>query len=198
MAELFAQQKAKQGVNCPPLALTARRAGRELRRKYFWFSRSKNPGTVPPMFFRPLPVVLCALALAFVARGAEAPLSYFDKVDIDPAKTSLYLGSVTMTMPTFARKNGVYDAPYSAKLFPYFFLNEKGRLFVEVSDEMLRKLERGEPIEFKGRAVRDDGVERRVEGKATPADAASGKIKVRVFVTKKLELIFNTTYRFTK
>ena len=32
---------------------------------------------------------------------------------------------------------------------------------------------------------------------ATPADAAGGKIKVRVFVTQKIELIFNTTYRFT-
>jgi hypothetical protein len=44
--------------------------------------------------------------------------------------------------------------------------------------------------------VRSDGVERRVEGKATPVDATSGKIKVRVFVSKRIELIFNTTYRF--
>ena len=150
------------------------------------------------MFFRSLPAVLCALTLALSSRAAEVSLALFDKVDIEPAKTSIFLGSVTMTMTTFARKHGIYEAPYTAKLFPYFFLNERGRLLVDVSDEMLRKLERGEAVEFKGRALRDDGVERRVEGKATPADTTGGKIKVRIFVTKKLELIFNTTYRFVK
>ena len=46
------------------------------------------------------------------------------------------------------------------------------------------------------RAVREDGAERRVEGKATPINRAAGKIKVRVFYSKRIELIFNTTYRF--
>ncbi len=148
------------------------------------------------MFRRPLPVLLGLFAMALAARGAELPLSRLDRVDIAPTKTSVYVGTVTMTMPTFVRKNGVYQAPYSARVFPFFFYNEKGRLLVEISDDTLRKLERGEAIEFKGRGVRDDGVERRVEGKATPVDATSGKIKVRVFVSKRLELIFNTTYRF--
>jgi hypothetical protein len=150
------------------------------------------------MLRRVLCVVLCVSLHAPIARAAEAPPAAYDRVDIEPAKTSIYLGSVTMTMPTFARKAGVYEAPYTAKLFPYFFLNEKGRLFVNAPDEVLTKLAHGEVVEFTGRAVRDDGVERHVEGKATPADASTGKIKVRVFVTKKLELIFNTTYRFAK
>lgn len=150
------------------------------------------------MFRRLACAVLCALLFAGGARAAEMPPQPFEKVDLAPAKTSIYLGSVTMTMPTFVRKKGRYEADYTAKLFPYFFLNEKGRLEIEAPDETLAKLARGEVVEFKGRAVRDDGVERRVEGKATPADAASGKVKVRVFVTKKLELIFNTTYRFAK
>ena len=101
-----------------------------------------------------------------------------------------------MTMRTFARSGGGYEAPYVAKVFPYFFYNENGRLRVEISDDALHKLARGEPIEFKGCAVRDDGAERRVEGKATPTDGATGKIKVRVFYSKRIELIFNTTYRF--
>jgi hypothetical protein len=36
-----------------------------------------------------------------------------------------------------------------------------------------------------------------VEGSVTPADVMSGKVKVRVFATMSVELIFNTTYRFT-
>ena len=96
------------------------------------------------------------------------------------------------------RKHAVYETTYVARVFPFFFYNEQGRLWIEISDDMLRQLERGEAIEFKGRGVRDDGVERRVEGKATPADALGGRLKVRVFYSKRIELIFNTTYRFAE
>jgi hypothetical protein len=140
--------------------------------------------------------LLCALGLALALGAAEAPLGTFDRVTIAPTKTSIYIGTVALTMPTFARKNGTYHSSYAAKVFPYFFSNEKGALAITLSDESLRKLERGETVEFSGRAVNTDGEERRVEGKATPADALSGKIKVRVLVAKHLELIFNTSYRF--
>ena len=43
--------------------------------------------------------------------------------------------------------------------------------------------------------MNDDGEERHIEGRAVPADANTGKIKVRVFVSKRIQLIFNTTYR---
>lgn len=128
--------------------------------------------------------------------AADAPSTGYARVLVAPAKTSIYLGTVSMTMPGFVRVNGGYEADYAAKVFPFFFYNEAGRLRVEISDGLLRQLERGEVIEFTGRAVRDDGAERHVEGKATPADAATGKIKVRVFYSKRVELIFNTTYRF--
>ena len=145
-------------------------------------------------------LLLCALRLlpigAVPATAAEAPLARFEHVEVAPAKTSIYVGTVSLTMPTFARANGIYETTYVAKVFPAFFYNEKGRLSIELSEPALRQLERGEVVEFKGRAVRDDGAERRVEGKATPLDATSGKIKVRVFYSKRIELIFNTTYRF--
>ena len=140
-------------------------------------------------------VWLFAAALAD-SSAAEAPLSNYGRVDVAPTKTSIYLGSVAMTMPVFSRASGAYESDYTAKVFPFFFYNETGRLRVEISDDALRQLERGEPIEFKGRAVRADGAERRVEGKVTPSDIKSGKLKVRVFYSKRIELIFNTTYRF--
>lgn len=149
------------------------------------------------MFRRLCATLLCLLTLATAAaRAAERPLSAYDRVDIAPTKTSIYIGSVSMTTPTFTRKNGVYEATYSAKVFPYFFSSEKGSMSVALSDDNLRKLEKGETIEFSGKAINTDGEERRIEAKATPTDAASGKIKVRVFVSKRIELIFNTTYRF--
>jgi hypothetical protein len=45
--------------------------------------------------------------------------------------------------------------------------------------------------------VNQAGEERSVTGRAAPTDAASGRIKVRVRVSPRIELVFNTTYRFT-
>ncbi len=140
-------------------------------------------------------LLLCGAA-AGLLRAAEPPRARYDRVEVAPAKTSIYVGNVALTMPAFTRSGGAYATSYVAKVFPYFFYNEQGRLTVEISDAQLRQLERGETIEFKGKAVRADGAERPIEGKATPADATQGKIKVRVFYSKRVELIFNTTYRF--
>jgi hypothetical protein len=136
------------------------------------------------------------LASARGAPGSDRPAEAYARVDIAPAKTSIYIGTVSMTMPAFTRAAGTYTSTYVAKVFPFFFSNESGQLSVEISDALLHQLGRGESIEFSGRAVNESGAERRIEGKATPADAASGKLKVRVFVSRRIELIFNTTYRF--
>lgn len=130
--------------------------------------------------------------------AANPPIGRFGKVDVAPTTTSIYVGTVSMTMPSFLRHGTMYSAAYAAKVFPFFFENEKGTLTVEITDAQLDQLARGQPIEFTGRGVRDDGVERKVTGKATPRDATSGTLKVRVFVSKHIELIFNTTYRFAE
>jgi hypothetical protein len=134
--------------------------------------------------------------LGVTAAAFAAPADRFATVAIEPAKTSIYIGSVTMTMPTFHRVGARYESSYDAKVFPYFFYNEKGVLGIEFTDEQLARLERGERVEFTGQARSDTGEDRRIEGHAAPADASGGKIKVRVFVSKRIELIFNTTYRF--
>ncbi|MBL9210138.1 MAG: hypothetical protein JNL92_06700 [Opitutaceae bacterium] len=139
------------------------------------------------------------LALLLVVGGvsaADRPTDEYARVAIAPTKTSIYIGTVAMTMPAFTRTAGTYSSTYDAKVFPFFFSSESGRLSVDISDALLHQLGRGEPIEFRGRAVNESGAERRIEGRATPADAASGKLKVRVFVSRRIELIFNTTYRF--
>jgi hypothetical protein len=147
--------------------------------------------------FRAFVATLVFLAGALEpASTAETSLAVYDHPEVAPTKTSIYIGTVSMTTPSFARTNGIYESTYVAKVFPYFFYNETGKLSIEISDELLRKLERGGVIEFKGRAINEAGDMRRIEGKVTPFDVASGKLKVRVFVSKRIELIFNTTYRF--
>jgi hypothetical protein len=121
-----------------------------------------------------------------------------DQVVIPPAKTSIYIGSVTLTPTVLQRENGRYRAGYHAKVFPYFFYNEDGQLWIDFSDEQLAQLGKGERVEFNGTAKNKDGEDRRITGHVTAntPGAASGKIKVRIFVTPKIELIFNSSYTF--
>jgi hypothetical protein len=132
------------------------------------------------------------------AAATTPPLSpRYRRVEVAPTKTSIYFGTVSLTLPPLERRQDEYTTTYEATVFPFFFYNETGRLWIECSDEQLRRLERGERVAFQGRAQRANGSEHRVKGTVTPADATSGKVKVRVFATMSVELIFNTTYRFT-
>jgi hypothetical protein len=123
---------------------------------------------------------------------------HYAEVTVDPADASIYVGKVSLAMPPFTHRGNVYTSDYSVKVFPFFFFNERGRISIEFSAEQLERLERGETVDLKGHAS-NSGAERRVEGRAVSDAAGSdhGKIKVRVWVSKKIELVFNTAYRFT-
>lgn len=136
------------------------------------------------------------LALLHPAVAADLPANRYDHVAVAPTKTSVYIATVAMKMPTFVRQGGTYTAAYEADVFPFFFEDEKGTLSVDVSDAQLEQLAQGKTIDFGGRGVRSDGVVRRVEARATPRDAESGALKVKVYVSKRIVLVFNTTYRF--
>ena len=56
---------------------------------------------------------------------------------------------------------------------------------------------KGETVTFTGGAENSAHEKRRITGRITPKDAASGAIKVRVFVTAPTAIPFETTYRFT-
>jgi hypothetical protein len=154
-------------------------------------------------------VALFALTAALVAEEvpvpiapspADAPLGgRYAAVTVDPVKTSIYLGTVNLAMPPFSRRDGVYTTDYAAKVIPFFFYNERGSIAIEFSDDQLRQLQGGEVVYFKGHAQNTSGTPRRIEGRAVPdgSDPNHGKIKVRVWVSKKIQLIFNTVYRFS-
>ncbi len=128
---------------------------------------------------------------------SEIPDTRHAVATVETAKTSIYIGNVTLTMPPFKRTGEVYESTYQAKVFPYFFYNERGKIAITLSDDELRRISNGETVHFNGQAEDTAGDPRRIEGRVVPDDALSGKIKVRVWVSPKIELIFNTTYRFT-
>lgn len=137
---------------------------------------------------------LLALALASPLAAADDSLAPYNVVAIKPATTSIIVATITMTMPPFVRKNTVYSSTYSAKVFPYFFYNEKGRIWIIVPDGDLRRVSAGGSIDFTGKAISEAGDERRVDGHASPTGPLTGKIRVRVFVTRRISLSYDTTY----
>lgn len=153
--------------------------------------------------FRRLVLALALLLPAAGAPGAEtafappAATPAFATVKIPPLKTFIYLGSVHLILAPLHRQDGVYTAGYEARVFPYFFFDEAGRFSIAMPDADLQRLARGEPVDFSGEAQTTAGSVRRIAGRAAPDGAHGGRVKVRVFVTKNIQLIFNGTYRFT-
>jgi hypothetical protein len=146
--------------------------------------------------------IVAALAVAGLAAQenstpmADALPSFYQRATVAPAKTSIYVGNVKLTMKPFTRDGDVYSSTYDAKVFPFFFYSEAGRISITITDEDLRSLAAGERVYFNGEGFDTHDEARKIEGHADPADESSGKIKVRVWVSKNIELIFNTTYRF--
>jgi hypothetical protein len=139
------------------------------------------------------PVVLI-LVIAATLRGADDTMARFNVIDIKPSVASLYIASVTMIMPPFVRRKAVYSSTYYAKVFPYFFYSERGRIWIVVPDADLRRASLGQPVDFVGHALSDSGDERKVEGHAIPTGPTGGKIRVRVFITRRIALNYDTTY----
>ena len=140
---------------------------------------------------------LCRLAAADVpASPAPAtPATGWNRVTVEPMKTSIYIGSVTLATSGFDRSGSTLSATYEAKVFPWVFWGETGRISINLTDANLASLAKGETTEFTGDAANHKGKPRTVTGRAQPADAVSGKIKVRIGADG-YELIFNSTYRF--
>jgi hypothetical protein len=139
------------------------------------------------------------LWMASAMESTAATSGHYSEVTVEPADTSIYVGFVSLILQPLTRRDGAYRSDYVVKVFPFLFYNEQGIFSIEVSDDQLHRLERGETVSFIGHADNSNGKERRIEGRATAeaAGADHGKIKVRVRVSKHIELTFNTAYRFT-
>jgi len=141
-----------------------------------------------------LPVLWLAVCLGtLLATRAETP---YDKIIVETSSTSIYIGKVTLNVAPLSRKDGIFSGDYKAKVFPYWFMSEHGTFRMKVSDEDLARVAKGEAVDFTGEAENNGHEARKISGRATPDDATHGKIKVRIFVTEKIQLVFNTTYRF--
>ena len=146
-----------------------------------------------PRFFSFL--AASSLAALLALRVMADPAVDTQKAVIAPAKTSIYLGNVTLAVAPLVRQGSEYVSDYTATVFPFFFCNETGEFRIQVSDSALFQLARGQPIDFTGQAVRNDGVIRVIQGHAVPQGITDdGTVKIRVHLSRRIVLVFNTTY----
>jgi hypothetical protein len=145
---------------------------------------------------RPSLLLAAAVLAAGTARAGDG-LERYRSVDTARVRTSVYVARVTLNAPHFVRTGDTYVSSYEVTVFPYSFLDERGRIEISVPDRVLREFAAGRPFDFTGRAVRSDGKVRRVEGHVVPAGPSEGRIRVRVRVTRHIPLDFETTYTLT-
>ena len=142
------------------------------------------------------PLRLCLVLLLGVgAPLGAAAVTDWDHVSVGPMKTSFYIGSVTLKMETFVRQGANLTTNYEARVFPWFFWSETGRITITLTDANLASMAQNETTEFAGEAVNHRNKPRKVTGRTQPTDATSGKFKIRIMADGH-ELVFNGTYRF--
>ena len=119
------------------------------------------------------------------------------KLFIDQSSTSVALrGKASLIVSPLTHRNGNYAGDYQLKVRPYFFKSEKGSLLLAASDDSVRNLQAGIPINFTGKAVtHKDGRTHIVLGRATPSSGDCGIVRFSI-VTDDAKMIFNTSYRF--
>ncbi len=142
-------------------------------------------------------LVSLLVLLLLAALPGRADDAAWTRAQVPAMKTSIYVGSVTLTTGAFARAGDRWSTTYQAKVFPWFPWSEHGDITIVVTDADLARLARGETVEFTGDAKNHKGKTRKVTGRAQPASDHAGKIKVRIAVDD-VELIFNGTYELAR
>ena len=117
---------------------------------------------------------------------------------IDTSSMPIATGKATLIIGALQRADGVYSGDYKIKVFPYFLQNEKGRLAIVVSDELLAEINRGKVAAITGTATTSgqDGPSRHIEVTATPADINRGTLKLWFTTAGNQKMIFEPAYHF--
>jgi len=144
--------------------------------------------------FSTLCLSLLLAAVALPLRAETTAPSRWNSINVDAMKTSIYVGSVTLTTSELKREGDRYTATYDARVWPWAFWNENGRLSIQFTEADVERLHRGERVEFTGEATNHKNKPRHITGRAERIDPTSGKIKVRIGVDD-VELIFNGGFR---
>jgi hypothetical protein len=145
-------------------------------------------------------IAWACLAAGIVAASAAPAVTNAAPVGrvliIEPSSMSLPTAKATLTISPLTRTNGVYTGDYKLKVFPYFFKNEKGRLAINVPDDLLAYLNDGRPVTVGGTATAaKTGRIRRIGATAMPVDFDHGTVTLW-FMSNTQKMTFTPAYHF--
>ena len=147
------------------------------------------------------PLVGSLLALGLAA--AEIPRSdsagrISSILVIAPSSSNLAGGTAKLAAGPLNRDGSLYVGVYRIKVFPYFFKNESGRLFIKVPEGALQRMTHGLPAKFEGHARTNvSGLTRGITAQAMPSTNDHGALTFTV-ATDNGPLVFNTSYRIAQ
>ena len=134
---------------------------------------------------------------AATLRPTDAPPT-LRRMHIDPSSTSVAVGKARLSVDSLARGGGGFNGSYQLEVSPFPVGNESGKLSVNLSDEELRRLAGGQPVEFTGAADSTGGNHSELRIVATPkGTSGGGALRIHI-ASKKGKLVFNTSYHLDR
>lgn len=118
---------------------------------------------------------------------------------IEKSFTKVAGGKATLSIGPLRRTNDIFGGVFEMKVVPYFFKNDKGTLAIEITSESFAKASKGLTVDIAGTATTagKNGVVRKINAVATPADDDHGALKLWFMVDER-KMVFDTKYRFVE
>lgn len=140
--------------------------------------------------------MLLLLASCFSpARAKGAGQETNPELVIAPSASSLAGGTAKLQVEPLHREGGRYVGGYQIKVIPYFFMNEGGSLYMEVSEAQLQQMVAGGATSFSGLAQAEGSpVQHKIAAKPTPSSNGRGALSFTV-ATDNGSLVFATSYQ---
>ncbi len=101
-------------------------------------------------------LVLLTTCGAATLRPAAAPPAV-RRMHIDPSATQVLVGEAQLSVDPLTRSGDGFNGTYRLEVSPIPVGSESGKFSVNLSDEQLRQLTGGQPVEFTGQAASTSG-----------------------------------------
>ena len=129
------------------------------------------------------------------AGAATGRLSSASQFVVAPCSTPITGGKASLVIGGLQGNAETYLGNYDLKVVPYFFMNEKGSLVMNIPNETVHKLDQGTPGIATGQAItKATGKTRKVTATLTPTTKDGGSVTF-AFTGENTKLTFKSTYK---
>jgi hypothetical protein len=166
------------------------------RAKAYMLRMRQNRWKMKPGMFTLLLVITSWWHLLNVAYAQEA--SFINhRLYIEPSSVGIPIGKASLAVSPLDYRKNAYVGEYLLKVWPLYFMSEKGTLKFDAPDESVHKLAQGLPVDFQGKAIsKENELGHAVSGKITPQTKDRGLVVVTIS-TGIGKITAKTSYRLS-